>query len=418
MKKAIQFFLLVFITINTASAVQKKIAIAEIKEAITPVTERYIKRVITESENNQFDAVIFTLDTPGGLLETTRNIVQEFLNSKIDTIVYVSPKGARAGSAGVFITLSAKYAAMAPGCNIGAAHPVSIGGGIGGESTQENENTKNMAKKLENDTIAFIQSIAKMRNRNVDWAVKSVKESVSITSDDALSNNIINYVARDNTELLRQIYGDFEFKTVEIKKSWAENLLTVLANPNLIYFILILGFYGILYEIIHPGTIFSGAIGALFLIIALYSMQTLPFNYAGLFLILLAFILFVLEFFIVSHGLLTIGGIISLLVGSAMLFDSPMPFLRLHISTIVTVALTTLLVIGGLVYIVGKAIRRKASSGVEDMIGKKGIAVDQFRNSKGVIKVNGEIWNAVSERKIEKGEEVTIINIKGLTLIV
>ncbi len=411
------FLVLLFIVSNCLYGLEKTIAAVEIKEAITPVTERFMKRTLKTAELKKYDAVLFTLDTPGGLLESTRNIVQELLNTKLDSIVYVSPKGSRAGSAGVFITLSAKYAAMAPGCNIGAAHPVSMEG-IGG-SQGDNENTKTLSKKIENDTVAFIESIAKLRNRNTEWAVKSVKESVSITSDEALSNHVINYIARDKTDLAEQIYGtENTYKFIEIKKSWAEDLLSVLANPNLVYFILILGFYGILYEIIHPGTIFSGALGALFLIIALYSMQTLPFNYAGLFLIALAFILFILEIFITSHGLMTIGGMICLIVGSAMLFDSPLPFLRLHVSSVLTVALTTLAVVGGLVYIVGKTIRRKAVSGRENLIGSTGIAIDDFKNGRGQIKIHGEIWNASAERSIKKEEAVTVKQIKGLNLIV
>ncbi len=415
--KNILLILIILAVIQPLYSIDKKVALCEIKEAITPVTEKYIKRSIQDAESQKMDAIIFSMDTPGGLLETTRDIVQIFLNSKIDTIVYVSPSGARAGSAGVFITLSAKYAAMAPACNIGAAHPVTIGNQ--GNSEKEDENTKHLSKKIENDSIAFIESIAKVRNRNVDWAVQSVKNSVSITSEEAYKIKVIDYIAKDNTNLIQQIYGN---KTIiewhPIKKNWAEILLTILANPNLVYFLMILGFYGIIYEIIHPGTIFSGAIGALLLIIALFSMQYLPFSFAGFFLILLSFVLFLLEIFITSHGLLTVGGLISLVIGSAMLFDSPLPFLRVSYSSIAVVAVSTFFVFLGLVYLVSQALRRKAKSGKEGMIGQKGVALNDFNNGKGKILVHGEIWTAVSLDPIKKDEEVTIKSIDGLELFV
>jgi membrane-bound serine protease (ClpP class) len=414
-KSFVLCFGLIMILQGLVFSKEKVIVVAEIKEAITPVTQRYIERVLKEAQNKKVDAVLFFLDTPGGLLESTRGIVQALLNIPVDTIVYVSPQGARAGSAGVFITLSAKYAAMAPGCNIGAAHPVSMGG-MGGEE-KETENAKTLAKKIENDTIAFIESIAKLRKRNVDWAVQSVKQSVSITSEEALKKGIINHVASDKEELLKQIYGDQKFTFVEVLKNWAEGLLSVLANPNLVYFLLILGFYGIIYEIIHPGTIFSGALGALLLITALYSMQSLPFSFAGLLLIVLAFILFVLEFFIVSHGLLTVGGAVSLILGSAMLFDSPLPFFRLSFLSILLVTASTLLIVGGLAYLVSKVIRRKASSGREGMVGQKGIVLEDFLGRNGKVKIHGEIWNAVSEKPYKKGDEVIIEGMDQLTLL-
>ena len=392
---------------------EKKILRIEIREAITPVTERYIKRAIHECGLKGYDVLLIELDTPGGLLESTRDIVQEILNAKMDTIVYISPKGSRAGSAGVFITLSATYAVMAPGCNIGAAHPVSMGG-----SGQDNSsNSAILSKKIENDTIAFMESIAKIRSRNVEWAIRSVRESSSISSEKALANGVVDYIAAERTDLLQRFYGKkTEFRVAELKKSWAENLLTVLANPNLAYFLMILGFYGILYEIIHPGTIFSGAIGAMFLIIALYAMQSLPFNFAGLFLIILAFVLFVLEVFIVSHGLLTIGGALSLVLGSALLFDPSQDVFRVHIASIITVTAMTLSVVGVLVYLAGKIIRQKASSGIEGMIGETGSAFDDFSGGKGKVKVHGEIWNAASEDTLAKDEPVTVVRVEGLSI--
>jgi len=413
MKKSIFVLLLTImplIAAQEAFTAEKKIAICTIKEAITPVTEKYIKRSMDEIEIQNIDALMIVLDTPGGLLESTRNIVQILLNSKRDTIVYVAPKGARAGSAGVFITLAAKYAAMAPACNIGAAHPVTIG-----QESGKDDNAKNLMKKVENDTIAFIDSIARIRNRNREWAIKAVRESVSVSSEEALKSNIINYIAEDETSLVKKIYGsNVKFEIKPIKKNWAELLLTILANPNLAYFLMILGFYGILYEIIHPGTIFSGALGALFLIISLYSMQYLPFSFAGFALIVLSFILFIMEIFVTSYGLLTIGGLISLVIGSAMLFDSPSAFFRVSLSSITTVVVTTIIVVILLIFVVSKALRKKASSGKEGMIEQKGIALEDFKNGKGKILIHGEIWTALSEREIKKGEEVKVKEVSGL----
>ncbi len=405
--------LLFFALCRSLYPVEIKAAVCEIREAITPVTERYVSRCMEEARLEKLNAIIFEMDTPGGLLESTRNIVQTILNSKIDTIVYISPSGARAGSAGVFITLSAKYAAMAPACNIGAAHPVTIGS----QGNSEDENSKNLSQKIENDTIAFIKSIAKDRNRNVDWAIDSVKKSVSITSEEALKNHVIDYIAADSTSLMKQIYGNDAVITVKpYPKNWAESLLSVLANPNLVYFLMILGFYGILYEIIHPGTIFSGATGALLLVVALFSMQYLPFSFAGFFLIVLSFVLFLIEIFVTSHGLLIIGGLISLVLGSAMLFDSPLPFFRVSYESIAVVAITTLFVFTGLVYLVSRVLNRKAASGREGMVGKKAVALEDFLNGRGKVFYHGEIWSAVSETPVMKNSEVEIKGISGLEL--
>ncbi len=394
-------------------SVEKKVVSISVREAITPPTRRYITRVIRETEKSGWDAVLIELDTPGGLLEATRDIVQEILNTRLDTIVFVSPQGARAGSAGVFITLSARYAAMAPGCNIGAAHPVSLTGG----KTEDGDQGKIMSQKIQNDTVAFMESIAAVRNRNRDWAVRTVRESVSLTANEALSRGLIDTVAADRQELLKKIYGArTEIRVREADKNWAEKLLSILANPNLAYFLLILGFYGILYEIIHPGTIFSGALGAILLVIALYSMQTLPFNFAGFFLILIAFVLFVLEAFVVSYGLLTVGGILSLVLGSALLFDPSQPIFRIAISSILTVSVTTLLVVGGLLLMAGRMIRKNPSSGVEGMTGERGTALGDFQDGRGKVRVHGEIWNAVCRRPLKDRESVTVKSVKNLTL--
>jgi membrane-bound serine protease (ClpP class) len=410
MKRVFFIFLLLFALNGFCE--EKRVLIAEVKEAITPVTDKFIERVIRLAEVEKYDVVIFLLDTPGGLFESTRNIVQRLLSTKVDTVVYVYPEGARAASAGVFITLAAKYAAMAKACNIGAAHPVTIQQG-----EKESENTKTLMKKMENDAVAFVESIAKVRKRNVRWAIKAVRESVSITSEKALEEKVIDFVASNEDELLVKIYGkNTKFFKKVIEKNWAEKLLAILANPNIAYFLLILGFYGILYEIIHPGTIFSGVLGALCLILGLFSLQILPVNFAGLMLIILAFVLFLLEVYVASYGLLTIGGIISLVLGSAMLFNSPDSFFRVSASTIITVLFTTLGFLGILIFAVSKTLKKKPSSGKEGMEGEEGIAIDNFISGEGYIKVHGEIWRASSVDEIKKGEKVKVLKVDGLTL--
>jgi membrane-bound serine protease (ClpP class) len=405
---------LLFFSVTLYSS-EKTVSMIRVREAITPVTEMYILRAIALAERSGDTALLIELDTPGGLLETTRNIVQILLNSRIDTIVFVTPKGARAGSAGVFITLAAKYSGISPGCNIGAAHPVTIGD----NGKPSDDNTRVLAKKIENDTVAFIQSIAKTRSRNADWAVRSVRDSVSITGEDAQKNGIVDHIAGNAQDLLKQIYGkDTVYRVREVPKSWSELLLTVLANPNLVYFLLILGFYGILYEIIHPGTIFSGAIGAIFLILALYSNQVLPFQFAGFLLILVAFVLFILEIFIASHGLLTIGGAVSLILGSALLYDNSHELFRLQLSSIITVTASTIAVVALLTVYAGKMIRKKASSGKEGMTGATGVADSDFISGKGKIRFHGELWNATtdSDTDIGQGDQVIVLYVDGLTL--
>ncbi len=419
----------------------RTVAVAEVKEAITPVTEKYMRRVLSEAKNRNIDTVVFVLDTPGGLLEATRGIVQLILNADsdgIDTVVYVSPFGARAGSAGVFITISAKYAAMAPGCNIGAAHPVSISGNtdnkeesIGdilkrllAEQTNRADNKddsqEHLAKKIEQDTVAFIKAIAELRGRNKEWAELAVVESVSITTDDALAKNVIDFIAVDIDSLMEQIYGeDTVVSYVNIEKSWGENLLTVLANPNLAYLLFILGLTGIGVEIRTPGLIFPGTLGALCFILGLYATQVLPINYAGLFLMALAFVMFIMEFSITSYGLLTLGGILSLVIGSAMLFDTNLPFMRVSVGVIAGVVIPLVALLALALVFLFPALRKRAVSGQEGMVGLVGQAVSDFSDGKGQIRVHGEVWSAVSKSEsVSKDDELVVVSVEGLKLFV
>ncbi len=406
---------------SKVKAKNRQVATVEIKEAITPVTVKYMKRALVVAEEKGYNTLLFTLDTPGGLVDSTREIVQEIMKADqkgIDTVVYVAPTGSRAGSAGVFITMSAKYAVMAPGCNIGAAHPVTMGPGQANDKPDD-ENARHLAQKIENDTIAFIKGIATQRGRNVTWAIQAVKDSVSITSAEALDKKVIDFVATDMTELLAQIYGSETTYTIHtIDKSWGENLLSVLANPNLAYLFFVLGLLGIGVEIRSPGLIFPGALGALFFILGLYATQVLPINYAGLFLLVLAIVLFILEISIVSYGLLTVGGIISLIIGSAMLFDSPLPYMRVNPWVIVSTVLMVLTVFGLVLLLVLPSLKNKVVSGREGLLDNVGQALSDFKNGLGQVRVHGEIWTARSEQDIVKGDEVRVIASKDLRLTV
>jgi len=297
-----------------------------VEGGISPATTLFIKNSIQYAEDRKAEALIIQLNTPGGLLDATRDIVQEIMGANVPVVVWIAPSGARAGSAGVFITLAAHIAAMAPGTNIGAAHPV----GMGGEKIDSTMN-----EKITNDAAAFIRSIAHERNKNIDWAERTVRESISATEKESLLAGAIDFIAPNLDSLLTLIDG-YEVKiasgtkiistkgkkVVEKQMTWRESLLFWLANPNIAYILLMIGIYGLLFEFWSPGAMFPGILGAILLMIALYALQMLPLNYAGIGLILIAIILFILEIKVVSYGLLTIAGILSLAIGSIMLIDA------------------------------------------------------------------------------------------------
>ncbi len=399
---------------------QKIIAI-KIDGTINPASSGYIERGIELAEKENAACLLITLNTPGGLLKSTRVIVENMMKSSVPVVVYVSPPGAHAGSAGVFITLAANIAAMSPGTNIGAAHPVSMQSG--GDST--------MNEKSTNDAVAFIRTIAEKRNRNAQWAENAVRKSYSITATEALDLKVIDLIAAEIPDLLKQINGrtvevtggsktlNTSASTVEnVEMSFVEKMLNILSDPNLAYILLMIGFYGLLFELYSPGAIFPGIVGVIALILAFYSLHTLPINYAGLALIIFGIILFLLEIKIISGGLLAIGGTVALLLGSMMLIRKipNMEFLRISwgviIPTVVVTVLFFLFVIGaGL-----KAQRAKPITGVEGLAGETGLALESI-NPLGTVLVHGEIWNAEAvEEAIEKGQKIRVIAIDNLRL--
>ncbi len=402
-----------------ASEGGRKIDVITINGIINPVAADYISKSIDKAISEKSEALIIELDTPGGLDTAMREIVKKMIASEVPVVVYVSPSGARAASAGAFITIAAHIAAMSKGTNIGAAHPV----GLGGEKMD-----KTMMEKVENDAAAYIRSIAEKKGRNADWAEKAVRKSVSVTEKDALQLNVIDIVAEDLQSLLRLIDGRVvstavaqkTLKTVDAKINRKEmglrlKILDLISNPNIAYILMILGFYGLFFELSNPGAIFPGVFGAICLILAFYSFQTLPINYAGLLLIVLAVILFIADIMATAHGILTIGGIVSMVLGSLMLIESPLPFLKISLWVILPAAILTALFFSVVVALAIKAHRGKLTTGAEGIIGMTGIAKTDI-DSEGQVFVHGEFWSAFSDTKINKGEDIVVSGIKGLKL--
>jgi membrane-bound serine protease (ClpP class) len=390
----------------------------EVQGVIGPVAAEFITKSISLAERES-QLLVIALDTPGGLDESMRIIVKRIMSAEIPVCVYVYPPGARAASAGVFITMAAHIAAMAPGTNIGAAHPVTMG--------QQVDST--MMEKITNDAVAYLKSIAKKRGRNEEWAEKAVRESESATSREALELNVIDVVAKNLKELLEKIDGrkiqleDREVKLEtsdaqirEIKMGLRERILAIISNPNVAYILLILGFYGLFFELSHPGSILPGVIGVISLILAFYAFQTLPVNYAGVLLILLAMILYIAEIKIQSHGLLGIGGTIALLLGSIMLFETGVPFLRISWSTIGVVVVVSLIFFFFVIAKGIQALRRRPRTGIEGLIGEEGVATRDFEKGEGTVMVHGEIWRASSDEPIKEGMEIEVIEARGLKL--
>jgi len=387
--------------------------------AITPPMAEFILANIEEASREGRAGLIILLDTPGGLDLAMRDIAKGILNAPLPVIVFVYPAGARAASAGVIVTVAAHVAAMAPGTNIGAAHPVAIGFG-GGDKT--------MMEKVENDAAAYVRGIARQRGRSEEWVERAVRKSESVTAEEALKKGVIDLVAADVPELLRGIDGrevKVGGKTVVIKTQGAvvtekkmgtrQRVLTAISDPNVAYILFLLGLAGLYFEFSHPGVILPGVVGAISLILAFFAMQTLPINYAGILLIVLGVILFIAEMKVVSHGILTVGGIISLVVGSLMLFESPDPALRVSLDVMIpSLVIITLFFVAVIVLVVRAQLRRKRT-GREGMVDAEGVAVTDV-DPVGKVLVKGEYWQATSVRPIKAGMPVRVISVDGLRL--
>jgi membrane-bound serine protease (ClpP class) len=395
------------------------VGLIKVNGAIGPATASYIARAIDMAGERGDTCLIIQLDTPGGSLDSTKTIVQKFYASTVPTVVYVAPDGAWAGSAGCFITLAADIAAMAPGTSIGAAHPVSIGAG-GEEKTSDV-----MKEKLEQITGSFIEGIAKRRGRNVKWARSSVVESKAIDADKALELKVIDLIAKDLPDLLSQLdnreVGDKTLKTagaevVDIPMTTSERVLQVLSHPELMMILMLVAMYGIIGELSNPGAIFPGVVGAIALILVLYMATVLPVNIAGLALIGLAVVLFIVDIYAPTHGVLTFGGIVAFFLGALMLFNRGDPAFRLSLVYIIPATLVTA---AFFIFVVGTGLRAQflpVRAGRETLLGKTIPALARIDAANGRVFVEGEYWNAVSDVPIEPGHPVEIVAINGLTL--
>jgi membrane-bound serine protease (ClpP class) len=408
-------FCILFI-FNAAWAAKGDIYIVEVADAISPGTAEFIKNSIEKAEKEEAACIIIELDTPGGLAESMRLIIQDILGSRVPVVVYVSPPGARAASAGVMITMAADIAAMAPGTNIGAAHPVGAGGkDISGA----------MSEKVINDMVAHAKSVAEERGRNPKWVEQAIRESVSVTETEALKENIIDLIAKDIDDLIRQLNGRKmknkgvltldKAQKVIVKPGLRTKILKTISNPNIAYILLMIGFAGLYFELSHPGAIFPGVIGGIALVLAFFALQTLPVNYAGILLIVLAIIFFIMEMKITSYGLLSVAGIISLFLGSLMMFKGSGPDLKLSLKVLLP---TVILISGFFVFVAGLVFRAQMSkprTGTKGLVGEIGI-VKKALAPEGKVFVHGELWNARSEQTIEEGKKVRVINVMNLML--
>lgn len=412
--------LLVSATLGGSGAVPaegagKQALIINLEGPINPASAMFLKRGLEEAQEQGAALVVVRLDTPGGLATSMRTMVKAILNSPIPVVVWVGPSGAGAASAGVMVTVAAHVAAMAPGTNIGAAHPVMAGG---------KEINKTMSEKVVNDMASYGRGIAEQKGRNGEWVERAIRESVSVTAEEAVRLKVVDLVAEDIDDLLKKLDGrevtvlgnNITLKTAGLARvhyhpGFRDKVLRVISDPNIAYILMMIGMAGLYFELAHPGAIFPGVIGAISLILAFYSFQTLPVNYAGLLLIALAILFFIAEIKITSYGILSLGGLISLTLGSIMLFEDLMVSLKLM--------LPTLVLVGGFFVVVAtlafRAIRAKPKSGAEGLVGEIGV-VKKRLDPEGLVFVHGEYWNATAPETIEEGEKVEVEGVSGLHL--
>lgn len=447
-------FIIAALVLNTVSANRtgQHVLQLSIDGAIGPATEDYIERALISAEDSQTELIVIRMDTPGGLDSAMRGIIKRIANSSIPVASYVSPTGSRAASAGTYILYASHIAAMAPGTNLGAATPVQLGGisppgsGEKGPKKQGDETSPPNKKttpdkqapleaeydakqqKVINDAVAYIRGLAELRGRNQEWAEKAVRVAASLPASEALKLNVIDLIATDISDLLnqvnnREVFVQGQKRTlhtgglgiVRLEPDWRSRLLSVITNPNVAYILMLIGIYGLIFEFSNPGAIVPGTVGAICLLLALYSFQLLPINYAGMGLILLGVALMMGEAFEPSFGMLGIGGIIAFVVGSIILMDTEAPGFGLDISVIIIFTLMSALMF---IFIVGMAIkarRRPVVSGQEELVGAQATVINDFDDN-GNVTLHSEIWQALSDTPLHKGQKVKVTDIKGLTL--
>jgi len=448
------FYLIIFLTLMLSSFcnASNEIWIATVQDTINPMVAEYLGDVIARANDARIEAVIIELDTPGGLVESTRMIVQNQMNSHVPIITYVSPQGARAASAGMFITIASHIAAMSPATNIGAAHPVNMGpGGPIGEEEDEDDSAEEFPEKTEiscriskvsdksvmedkilNDMLAWSRTIAENRKRNVEWVLDSVEHSISSTESEALEAGVIDLICKDRSDLLKQLDGmeiiiddstvvlnTTDAQVIEKPMTVRQKYLSILINPTLAIYLLVLGALGIYVELTHPGIILPGVVGGICFILGLFAMHTLPINFAGLLLILLAFIFFVLEVKVHSYGILSIGGLTAFILGSSMLVDTEVSGMKVSMISIIPLAVSAAFITIVLVSLVLKSHNRSVTTGQTGMIGETG-TVTRTVNPAGQAFIHGEIWSVRSQddSEISVNKKVIVVESSSLTLVV
>lgn len=454
-KISVMFLLLVVmgILLNTVSAKDTggHVLLLTIEEAIGPATDDYIERALQSAAEDGATLVVIRMDTPGGLDTAMRGIIKSITSSPIPVASWVAPAGSRAASAGTYILYASHVSAMAPGTNLGAATPVAIGGmpspdkgkpprpaskdkadeqGTSGEQgeTKPAAEMDTSKRKSVNDAAAYIRSLAEMRGRNQDWAEKAVREAASLQASEALKMNVIDLIAADMPELLQKLHGrevSVQGKKVtlettglvvrELKPDWRSSLLSVITNPNIAYILMLVGIYGLILEFSNPGSIVPGTIGAISLLLALYALQLLPINYAGVALILLGIALMIGEAYQPSFGILGIGGVVAFVIGSVILMDTEAPGFGIDLSVILTFAISSALIFILLVGMAIKSRRRPVVSGSEQLLGANGYAVDDF-DSTGMVFVHSENWHAKTSKPVHRDQPVRVTGLDGLTL--
>jgi len=422
----------------TVDGAERPVIQLTIDETIGPAASDYVERALQGAALRGAELVVIRMDTPGGLDTAMRAIIKNIINSPVPVASYVAPSGARAASAGTYILYASHIAAMAPGTNLGAATPVQIGG-ISPPDIKAREKEKEdqgpgdtdaMKHKIINDAVAYIQSLAQLRGRNQEWAEKAVREAASLTASEALKLNVIDIVATGMTDLLQQVDGrevmvQGQERTLQtaglpispVEPDWRNRLLSVITNPNVAYILMLIGIYGLIFEFSNPGAIVPGTVGAISLLLALYSFQLLPINYAGMGLILLGVALMVAEAYQPSFGVLGIGGLTAFVIGSIILIDTEAPGFGIDISVIITFAITSALVFVVAVGMALKARRRPVVSGVEELVDSIATVIDDFDHA-GKVAIHSETWNALSSTPLHKGQQVKVTGVKGLILMV
>lgn len=426
----------VFINSVLANDISTPVYQLSIKGVIGPATDDYIERALETATLNNAELVVLLMDTPGGLDSAMRGIIKNITNSPVPVATYVAPTGARAASAGTYILYASHIAAMSPATNLGAATPVQIGGISPSEIKKKDKDDKStpddnkttLERKVINDAVAYIRGLAQLHNRNQDWAEKAVREAASLPASDALKQNVIDVIASNVADLLKQIDGrevlvrgqKQKLKTAglilkEINPDWRSRFLSVITNPNIAYILMLVGIYGLIFEFSNPGAIVPGTVGAICLLLAMYSFQLLPINYAGMALILLGVALMVGEAFEPSFGILGIGGVVAFVFGSIILIDTEAPGFGIDISVIATFAVTSVILFVFIIGMVIKARRQPVVSGMEELLGAEATVIESFEQT-GRVNIHSENWNAVCKTPLRKGQHVKVTGIEGLTL--